>query len=114
MAWSLTTLARLLAALTLVIGALVITPAADAIACAPELSSTHQVLEHDPGAGDHNSLGGEQGLCAHGHCHHTANERHLTRDFTLVAPPAHVQHDRPLNDRVASFASNGLMRPPRN
>lgn len=113
MAWSMT-LARLFAALTLVIAAFIITPVTDAAACAPEPPTIHQVIDHDPRAGDHNSPGGDQGLCAHGHCHHTASERHPTRDFILVGPPAHVQHDRPLDDRVVSFASDGLKRPPRS
>ncbi|RJT23454.1 hypothetical protein D5I55_10595 [Chakrabartia godavariana] len=112
MAWSMTTLARLLAALTLVVAAFAIAPIADAAACGPEPLAAHQVIDQDPAAGDHGGSG-EPGLCAHGHCHHTAGERHPSRDFVLIGPAPHVEHGRPLNDRLASCAPEGLKRPPR-
>ncbi len=107
-----TTLARLLAALTLVVAAFAIAPIAEAAACGPELLSAHQVIDQDSAAGDHGGSG-EPGLCAHGHCHHTAGERHPSRDFVLIGPPPHAEHGRPLNDRLASCAPEGLKRPPR-
>lgn len=107
-------LARLFAALTLVIAAFVVVPVSDAAACAPEPVAAHQAFDHDPAAGDHNGPGGEHGLCAHGHCHHTASERHATSEFGLAEAFVQTRHGRPQDDGVASFAANGLMRPPRS
>ena len=111
--WSLTALAKLCAALTIVIAVFIVTPVSDAAACAPEPVSAHQSLDHDPDAGDHSGTTGEYGLCSHGHCHHTASERFLATDFNLTALSFKSQHDRPLDDDRVSFTSDGLKRPPR-
>lgn len=113
MTWSMASLARLFAALTLVIAAFVVVPVSDAAACAPEPVAAHQSFDHDPAGGDH-SAPGENGVCAHGHCHHTASERHATSEFGIAEAFVQTRHDRPQDDGVASFAANGLMRPPRS
>lgn len=106
-------LARLFAALTLVIAAFVVVPVSDAAACAPEPAAAHQSVDHDPAGGDH-SAPGENGVCAHGHCHHTATERHTTSDFGFAVDFIQARHDRPHDDGVTSFAADGLKRPPRS
>ncbi|GEC02251.1 hypothetical protein EJ082_16285 [Brevundimonas diminuta] len=113
MVWSMATLARISAVLTLVIAAFLVAPVTDAAACAPEPLAAHQSLDHDPSAGDHNGSGGDMGLCSHGHCHHTASERHVTDEIDSAELSGHTTHAAPLNDGPASFPNNGLKRPPR-
>ena len=108
-----TTLARLLAALTLVVAAFVIAPIADAAACGPEPLAAHQVIDHDPAAGDHDGSGGEPGLCAHGHCHHTASARAEAGDDLPLQVYSRPVHAFPISEVRASIAPDGLIRPPR-
>lgn len=105
-------LARVLAALTLVIAVFAVIPATDAAACAPEIPALEQVL--DQHSGDrHDGKGAEPGACAHGHCHHTASERHSVPEVDVTAPYAPAPRVVPGDDTTVSFAPDGLKRPPR-
>lgn len=106
------TLARVFAALTLVIAAFVVSPVTDAAACAPEPPAAHQTMDHDPQSGDHSGQG-EHGVCAHGHCHHTAGERHAATEFAAAALFVRAPRVVPRDDGPVSFAAEGLKRPPR-
>jgi hypothetical protein len=94
-------LARIFAALTLVIAVFAVIPATDAAACAPEIPALEQVLDAHPGD-THD-----------GHCHHTASERHAIPEVDVTAPHAPAPRLIPGDDTTVSFAPNGLKRPPR-
>lgn len=111
MIWSMATLTKLVAAMTLVIAVFVVVPVADAAACVPEAPSSHQTVNHDPADGDHS--GPEHGVCSHGHCHQTASERPSFSDFDGSPMIARPRHDWPRDDFVGAFATDGPMRPPR-
>lgn len=111
MEWSKATLAKLFVAMTLVLAAFVFAPVSDAAACAPEPVSAHQTLDHNHATDD---AGSDPGVCAHGHCHHTASARHAASDFMLAEPFARARHDLSIDDSMISFVTDGLMRPPRN
>ena len=112
MSGSITRLARVLAAMTMVIAVFVVIPATDAAACAPEISPLDYVL--DQHSGDmHDGKGAEPGVCAHGHCHHTTSERHAVPEFEVMAPYAAAPRVIARDDTTVSFAPDGLKRPPR-
>lgn len=112
MALSMATLARLIAALTLLVAAFVVAPVADAAACAPEIPSAHQAADHPPSGGDHTS-GGDHGICSHGHCHHSGTERPTLAEVATLSPISPVVHGLARGDVVVSHPSDGLKRPPR-
>lgn len=106
-----TTLAKLIVAMTLVFAAFVFVPVSDAAACAPEPAAQHQAVAHNHAT---DTQGSEPGVCAHGHCHHTTTARPVSSDFTLAEPFGQSRHALPMDDGSVSFESDGLMRPPRN
>jgi len=113
MTWSTTTWAKLIVAMTLGFAAFLLAPAVDAATCMPEPPAAHAVFEHDPGEGDHSGKMGGHGICAHGHCHHTATAR--AQGAEPIAP---AFREAPLrggrqDDFRASIAPEGLKRPPR-
>jgi|SynMetStandDraft_2_1070026.scaffolds.fasta_scaffold00960_3 hypothetical protein len=112
MPWSMIRLARIFAALTLVIAVFAVIPATDAAACTPEIPALEQVLNPHP-SDTHGGEGVESGACAHGHCHHTASERHAIPEIDVTAPHAASPRVIPGDDTTVSFAPNGLKRPPR-
>lgn len=112
MSRSIIRLAKIFAALTLVIAVFAVIPATDAAACAPEIPALEQVLDAHPGD-THDGQGTEPGACAHGHCHHTASERHAIPEVDVTAPHAPAPRLIPGDDTTVSFAPNGLKRPPR-
>lgn len=110
MEWSRLTLAKFFIVLTFVFAAFVFVPVSDAATCAPEPVVAHQTLDHDHAKDDMSS---DQGVCAHGHCHHTASARQTVSEFT-PARFARSGHDPSVDDSMVSFVTDGLMRPPRN
>ncbi|MCV0415233.1 MAG: hypothetical protein K5831_10170 [Brevundimonas sp.] len=114
MTGSMTTWAKMLAAVTIVFAVFFIVPAVDAAACAPEPPAAHASVDHQPQDGDHGSAGDTHGICSHGHCHHGGSARPETAEALTVGfgrPPLDaVRHDAFL----ASITPEGLKRPPRN
>ncbi|WP_292070320.1 hypothetical protein [Brevundimonas sp. UBA7534] len=113
MALAMATLARTVAALTLLIAAFVVGPGADAAACAPEIPSAHHAAEHPASGGDHSGKGADHGVCSHGHCHHSGSEKPASPDVAPVCANAALGHDLDRGDVVASHRTDGLKRPPR-
>ena len=105
-------LARIFAALTLVIAVFAVIPATDAAACTPEIPALEQVLNPHP-SDTHGGEGVESGACAHGHCHHCGitappaidDMRSMALDRAPLAPS--------LDQAPASRMPAGPMRPPR-
>ena len=110
MTWSSATWVRLMLAATLLVAAFVVAPVADAATCSPEPPAAHAAVDHDPAQGDH---GGSKELCAHGHCHHTASARTDAANDLALELHARPVHTFPSTDSRASFAPEGLIRPPR-
>lgn len=114
MTGSMTTWAKMLAAVTIVVAVFFIVPAVDAAACAPEPPAAHASVDHLPQDGDHGSAGDTHGICSHGHCHHGGSARPETAEALTVGlgrPPLDAaRHDAFL----ASITPEGLKRPPRN
>lgn len=112
MSCSLTTFARMMAALTIVFASLVFVPVGDAVACSSE-SAALQAFDSVDAPNDAADQSTEKSaLCSHGHCHHAATDRpHMAE----VTPP--YPHDlvvRVARERVdVTAAPDGLMRPPR-
>lgn len=113
MFWSRMTWARVFAALTLVIAAFAVAPVADAMTCAPEAAPSHQAIDHPPEAGDHGGAGGEHGLCAHGHCHHTFSQPHPASGLSLADQAASTRYGPPGGEGAVGAADDGIARPPR-
>lgn len=112
MTWSMTTWARLVLAATLVVAAFFVVPVADAATCVPELPAAHASVDHDPSQGDHTGSA-EHGICAHGHCHHTASARAEAGDDLPLQVYSRPVHAFPVSEVRASIAPDGLIRPPR-
>ncbi|WP_312406394.1 hypothetical protein [Brevundimonas sp.] len=113
MTWSMSTWARLVVAATIVFAAFFFAPIADAATCAPEPPAAHASVDHDPRDGDHGDKGGNHGICAHGHCHHTSTARADLTDSpspSFGEPPALSGRQ---DDFRASITPDGLKRPPR-
>lgn len=113
MTWSTVTWAKLMLVMTFVAAAFFVAPIADAATCMPERpAADHTLVDHDPSSGDHTSKGADHGLCAHGHCHHTAGR---TPADDVLALPGYAEPVHALwpNDILASISSDGLKRPPR-
>lgn len=108
-----TTWARLIAAVTLLVAAFIVAPAADAATCAPETPAAHALADHEVTSGDHSEKGSDPGVCAHGHCHHAQGERSSAEHTFDAGLYAQSSHDRPRDDSVATRAVEGLKRPPR-
>jgi hypothetical protein len=101
-----------LAMIVLAVTAFVVVPTADAAICAPEAAAAHAPADHEADSGDHDGRGGEHGVCAHGHCHHLAVARpDGAATSTWVVGAAEL--GLALDDMRASFAPEGLIRPPR-
>ncbi len=111
---------RLLAALfALLVGLLSLTPALDAVACAPEAGTSHAAADphgdgelHEPG--DEPADGSGHGVCAHGHCHHhspSAAPTSMAVDHAAYAVGSRPA--RPGDEAAASREPDGLLRPPR-
>lgn len=107
------TWAKLILAVILVTAAFLVAPMADAATCIPEPPVAHALVDHDPGAGDHSGLGGDHGICAHGHCHHNGAARSDAGDGLPIQVYARPVHAQPSTDLLASIAPDGLKRPPR-
>lgn len=107
------TWAKLIAAVTLLVAAFVVAPMADAATCAPEAPAAHLQADHDPSTGDHTGKGADHGVCAHGHCHHVTGERASTPEIGLAGYEARTLHGRLRDDVAPSHAPDGLKRPPR-
>lgn len=113
MSGSMTTWARLIAAVTLLVAAFVVAPAADAATCAPETPAAHALGDHEITSGEHSGKTTDDGVCAHGHCHHAQGERSPGEHVFDAGLCAQSPHDRPRDDAVATRAVDGLKRPPR-
>lgn len=107
------TLARLIAAVTLLIAAFLVAPVADAAICAPETPAAQAIADHDLSPGHRSDGGAEHGACSHGHCHHAQGERASGADLAIAPVHARARHDPPRDDAAASRAPDGLKRPPR-
>lgn len=109
---SVMTLANLFATLTLIIAALVIAPAADAAACAPDSLVAYQILSEDHAQDDAEHVPGDVGGDIHGHCHHPG-EPQACGDMQIAKPAAAASRYLLRDDGAVSFVADGLMRPPR-
>lgn len=110
MAWSMSTWAKLIAAVTIVFAAFFFAPAVEAATCMPEPPAAHAVFDHDQGDGDQ---GDSHGICPHGHCHHTSTARPNTTDTIAPAFGEPPLQSRQQDDFRASITPDGLKRPPR-
>lgn len=113
MTWSMAVWAKLILAVTLVAAVFLVAPIADAATCAPEAPTAHVGIDQDPGDGDQTGLGGDHGLCAHGHCHHNGAARSDVNDSLPMQDHGRPVHAFPLSDFPASTSPDGLKRPPR-
>lgn len=107
---------RVIAALiALVLAMLVLAPAVDAVACAPDggVAFTESSVDERGTPGDHDD--GPIGLdaCTHGHCHHTAAAIVGSLSDAAATPTDGIAFVAPSQALPPLSTLDGLKRPPR-
>ena len=103
----------MMALFALLVAMFALAPIAEAAECGVELPSAHQTLAADVDSDHDQGRQPMHGSCSHDHCHHSGSI--VTPGLTLATRDANLRGDHafPLDDLRASYAPDGLERPPR-